>query len=248
MKFGAWHVVFVMSTLTAGAQTKTISAGNQWWLGYMTSVQVSEKYSWWNDFHLVPGGFGVVRTGVTRHFAKGGFTGGFARLWLPGPDSRHGLPRWEWRPWAQVQLVLPVDEHYTFTQRLRYDARFRQAITGAVLDESAFVFNHRVRWLTSFRRILFRGRMKWHPFISISNEVLLNFGSSISFNTFDQNRISVMTGAQVKNLQIQIGYMNRFVQTGGSAFSSFHTAVFWVTHRINSINSLKKSSQEMDGE
>jgi hypothetical protein len=214
----------------------------------MTSVQISKNYSLWNDFHFVPDGFGVVRTGLTRHLNKGSFTGGLARLWLPAPEVGAGLLRTEWRPWAQLQFVLPIDSRFSLTQRIRYDARFRQMISRGLLQEDSFVFNHRVRWLVSFRRNLGDAIRGWQPFASLNNEVLLNFGMNITYNTFDQNRVSLMAGAQHKNLQVQLGYMSRFVQTGERQFAHNHTLVVWITQGFNAQQLLHHQGHEMDGE
>jgi hypothetical protein len=241
-------MLFVIAGGSAFAQPKQVTTDEQVWVGYMTSVQFAKNYSLWNDFHFVPTGFGVVRTGVTRHFAKGAFTAGLARLWLPAPGSENSLTRKEWRPWGQIQFVLPVDARHVLTQRLRYDARYKQSIRQGALQENTFDFNHRVRWLVSFRRNFSTPSTSWQPFVSLNNEVLLNFGRTITYNTFDQNRISVMAGIQHKGFQVQLGYMSRFVQTGERQFSNFHTGVLWITQRFNAQSLLQHHGHEMDGE
>ena len=51
------------------------------------------------------------------------------------------------------------------------------------------------------------------PFAAITNEVFLNFGSNITYNTFDQNRLFVGFGYQfTKHLNAQLGYMNVYQQ------------------------------------
>lgn len=229
------------------AQTKEVETEQQFWVGYMSSTQFAKNYSWWNDFHWVPGGFGVVRTGLTRHFSKGSATAGLARLWLPTPASSV-LNRREWRPWAQVQFILPIDNKHSITNRIRYDARFKQELRNGELVDNTYAFNHRVRFLLSFRRNLRTATHGWMPFVSLNNEVLLNFGQTVTFNTFDQNRVSLMLGIQQKNLQFQAGYMNRFVQTGERQYIQNHTLVVWITHRFNVQQLLQHHNHEMDGE
>ncbi len=224
------------------AQTKSVQSNNQYWLGYMTSTKISDKYSVWNDFHLVPEGFGVVRTGLTRHFENTSVTGGYAFLWLTPGSGNRSLSRIEHRPWGQIQFNVPVSGKYSLTQRIRYDARFREKVdNGEVVD--GFGFNHRVRFLVSVKRVLTNDETKTiKPYVSISNEVLLNFGQEVTYNTFDQNRISVAVGLQTPKTQYQLGFMNRFVQNGPSRYTANHTLVLWVTQKFD----LTKSSAGME--
>ena len=220
------------------AQTRHVQSNNQFWLGYMTSATIAEKYSVWNDFHLVPEGFCVVRTGLTRHFTNASITGGYAFLWLPPGSGKTSLTRLEHRPWGQIQFNTRLSEKSTLTQRIRYDARFREkVIDGHIVD--GFGFNHRVRFLVSIRKMFLTDAIKSaKPYISVSDEVLLNFGKEVSFNTFDQNRLSVAFGLQTSNTQYQLGFMNRFVQTGPDRYTLNHTVVFWITQKFD----LRKAS------
>jgi hypothetical protein len=86
------------------------------------------------------------------------------------------------------------------------------------------------------------------PFLGISDEVLFNAGKNLTFNHFDQNRVSLMIGTQYKSLQIQTGYMNRFVKTGPQAFTQNHTLVIWITHTIKAPHLFHPHKSEMDGE
>ena len=223
---------FLFSAFVASGQKK-ISHKDQLWVGYMTSARLSERYSLWNDVHIVPGSFAIARTGLTRTVFQGGsLTGGYAFLFLPG-GSGDQLKRREHRPWAQFQLALPAGVGWTMTQRIRYDARFKEDMSEGE-PASQFRFNHRVRFLVTFRKDL----TKWEreastPYVAISNEVLLNFGKEITYNTFDQNRLSLSIGVQKEKTQYQLGIMNRFVQTGPSTYTLNHTLVLWLTQKFD---------------
>lgn len=233
MKHRTVILILLLSPVALYAQPKTVQYNHQLWLGYITSTQISDKYSVWNDFHLVPEGFGVVRTGLTRHLAKTSITGGWALLWLTPGSGNNMLTRLEHRPWGQLQFNMPVSEKLSLTQRIRYDARFRERVAnGEVVD--GFGFNHRVRFLVSLKRLLANDETKTvKPYVSVSNEVLLNFGKEISYNTFDQNRISVAFGLQTPKTQYQLGFMNRFVQNNPSRFTANHTLLLWVTQKFD---------------
>lgn len=226
-----WMMTFLTMTV-AEAQQKTVQ-NNQIWIGYMTSTKISDDYSLWNDVHYVPESFAIIRTGITRNvFNNGGITAGYAFLKLP-VSSGNGLERKEHRPWAQLQLTTPLTSGWSVSQRVRYDARFRQHIKDGELDDG-YNFNHRVRFLFSIRKNLGKSTPSGvQPYIALSNETLLNFGKEITYNTFDQNRASLSFGVQKKQIQYQLGFMNRFVQTGPERYTSNQTLVLWVIQKFD---------------
>lgn len=225
--------VTVLLSLSLGkAQQKTVQ-NNQIWIGYMTSTKISEHYSLWNDAHYVPESFAIIRTGVTRSiFNNGGITAGYAFLKLPvSPHTR--LVRTEHRPWAQIQLTTPLASGWSASQRIRYDARFRQHIEDGELSDG-YNFNHRIRFLFSIRKNIGKSTSSGvQPYIAFSNETLLNFGKEITYNTFDQNRASLSFGIQKNQVQYQVGFMNRFVQTGPTRYTSNQTIVLWVIQKFD---------------
>lgn len=216
-----------------GAVNRTDDVSGQYWLGYITSYRFAEKLSLWNDWHLVPGSFFVSRHGLTRHLSQQvSMTGGYAwgLLTTPGSGSEK-LDRFEHRPWAQLLMNIPLGTKYTFSHRVRYDARFRQNVTNGATD-NGFVFNHRVRFMIAFRRPL-TGLRLWDetPFAVVGNEVLLNFAPQITGNQLDQTRTWLMFGYQTGKVTFQGGYMYRYVpSTTPATFNHYHTAVLWVTH------------------
>ena len=198
----------------------------------MTSAMISQKYSIWNDIHFVPASFGIIRTGLTRHMNNASFTAGYAYAWLtPGGDNT-SLVRNEQRPWCQLQFNLPVNPKINFVQRIRYEARFRENVSqGEIVD--GYTFTNRVRFMMSLKRTLGNTAGKSTiPYVSVADEVLLNFGEN-AYNTFDQNRISLSFGLQKKNIQYQVGFMNRFVQATADKYVLNHTLVFWVTQKFD---------------
>mgnify|MGYP000846168500 CR=1 FL=1 len=218
---------------SAHAVTRTDDVSGQYWLGYITSYRFSEKNSLWNDWHLVPGSFFVSRHGLTRHLSQqvsvtGGYAWGF--LTTPGSGSER-LDRFEHRPWAQLLMNIPLGTKYTFSNRIRYESRFRQNVTNGETD-TGFVFNHRVRFMLAFRRPL-TGLRLWDetPFVVVGKEFLLNFAPQITGNQLDQTRTWLMLGYQTGKITLQGGYMYRYVpSTTPATFNHYHTAVLWVTH------------------
>lgn len=213
------------------AQQKEVQQNDQVWLGYMTSARVSERFSIWNDFHYIPEGFGVARTGLTTHFPNRiDLTAGYAHVWLPVGDE---LRRHEHRPWAQVVIPTPLGSNLALQHRLRWDMRYRQRIAAGEIEEG-YTFNHRARIQAVLRRnfpdLSFGDVL---PSLVVSNELLMNLGEKAAA-PFDQNRISLMAAARYKGLMLQVGYMNRYVQSATPGrFTSNHTLVIWLFHTMD---------------
>jgi hypothetical protein len=224
-------VAGLWSALPAEAQQKEVRHDEQLWIGYMTSARVSEHFSIWNDFHYIPGGFGVARTGLTKHFPhRIDLTAGYAHVWLPVAGE---LRRHEHRPWGQVVIPTPLGGNFALQHRLRWDLRYRQRVADGQIAEG-YTFNHRARLQTIIRRNfpdLALGEVV--PSLVLANELLMNLGWEASA-PFDQNRISLMASARYRGLMLQAGYMNRYVQAATPGrFTSNHTLVIWLFHNID---------------
>lgn len=232
-------IALVVSWQALGQNTppqKVITQRFQQWVGYMTSTRVSDKFSWWNDFHYVPDGFYVARTGLTYHFPQSvNITAGYAYLGLPSGGVTADLKRSEHRPWGQMVISTPIAPHWSHMARVRYDARFRHNISGGELIDG-YTFNHRLRFLTNIRKQFpaLKPAENWMPFVSVSDEVLINFGKNIIYNYLDQNRATATIGMQHQNISFQVGYMNRFVQLSeGNKAIANHTLILWVVHTLD---------------
>ena len=224
--------LFFSSTISI-AQPKNVKSVQQVWLGYMSSTRVSNHYSWWNDIHYVPQGFFVARTGLTRHIKSVNVTAGYAFLLLPTYAGNSRLQRKEQRPWAEIFFTLPVNKSIQFIQRYRYEARFKENIKDSMVTDG-YTFTNRARLFLGLRKnfTLSEGA-KITPFILVADELLINFGNQVTYNTFDQNRILVSFGIQKGNTQYQVSYMNRFVQTGVSEFTENQMLCFWITQKFS---------------
>ncbi|MCU0383365.1 MAG: hypothetical protein MUF68_04790, partial [Cyclobacteriaceae bacterium] len=84
-------ICLFLCTENLAQQNKSIKTQQQFWLGYMTSTQITERIAIWNDFHFVPKGFWVARTGLTRQWQNTSVTGGFAYLGLPLSASKFAI-------------------------------------------------------------------------------------------------------------------------------------------------------------
>lgn len=235
-QFSFWKMTLGLVLLSTGSWAQTPAVKNiidqeQGWVGLMTNGRFAEKWGWWNDFHYVPGAFGVVRTGLSyRILPEMTLTGGYAQLWLSAP-AEAGLPRAERRPWGQLVVNHKVSPRLFMANRIRYDMRFRESLLAGRPSGEGFDFNHRLRFLVSMRWPM--QQWSWaqgRPFFNLSNEVLVNFGEQVLNNHFDQNRLWLTLGWQRANLTLQTGYMMRYVQLApANSYQRNHTLLLWLT-------------------
>lgn len=185
---------------------------NQVWVGYLTNARISDRVSIWNDAHFVPESFLILRTGATYHFkynekVTGTTTLGFARLWL---YSRNELAptKNEFRPWGQTTASFSLNKFH-ITNRFRYDARFKQRVEDNILLDD-YEFNWRLRYFLMATYPISKNTEKNTSWYAYSfNEILFDTGEIIN-NGFrlNQNRFTVGIGYQIKDLKIQVGYIN----------------------------------------
>ncbi len=212
------------------ATEKTITEQAQLWLGLMTQTRVSKPISLWNDVHFVPQGFFLARTGVTWHFTESmSGTGGYAFGLLP-VGTPVALERVEHRPWLQLLYVATFAGSWSLSERIRYEARFRENVSDGELADG-FGFTSRVRFALNIRRnfeelTFFRDLV---PYATVGDEVLLQFGESVVYNTLDQNRVIAGLGVTRDKTSFQLSYVNRLVQGAtGSDYTMNHMLALWV--------------------
>jgi hypothetical protein len=211
---------------------------NQVWVGYITSARISDRISIWNDAHFVPESFLILRTGATYHFkynekVSGTTTLGFARLWLYSRNEATPTKN-EFRPWGQTTASFKLHK-FTITNRFRYDARFKQRIENNVLLNE-FEFNWRWRYFLMASYPISKNIEKITEWYAYSfNEILFDTGEIIT-NGFrlNQNRFSVGIGYQIKDLKIQVGYINMIKNPPASGNKIMaNTAMLMVFHNFD---------------
>lgn len=211
------------------ASRRTAHAGT-FWLGYMSTWFVAERWSVWFDTHYNERAFYVLRGGLSHHFDAGPtVTAGYAHLWTdPGNGT---LSRNEHRPWAQVVFPVRYTDRWAFSERVRWDVRVRESIAeGRVSD--GFDVTNRLRLQTVLTH-WFPERSFGRFLLQVANESLVNFGPDVGPNRLDQNRVSVLFGIRSGGMTFRVGYMDRFLPgTSGRAPTHEHAALFWVTHVV----------------
>lgn len=222
---------FVFDT---GFAQQNISVNEEVWWGVMTSAQVSNRFSIWNDAHFVNELFIIYRTGLTYHPKVDNFvtTVGYGFLKLTTPNSVGSLIRPEHRPWMQSTYRVPSAKKLSTSFRFRYDARFIQNLEAGNLDDG-FSFNHRWRFNNALR-------YSWGDLISKNTRfttTLLNealFTSGPGSNGFRHEHRTHFLGQLGKgNFVYSLGYVIRYINLNPTTARINHGPVVWITVNLN---------------
>ena len=120
--------------------------------------------------------------------------------------------------------------------RFRNEQRWQQVIVNDAWTGDK-VFSNRVRYLASFNIPIFK--KKTLPSLVISDEIFVQFGKNVVYNTFDQNWFFVGIKQSITpKLSFDFGYMNVYQQKkSGYQYDMNHTLrlFFYYKNDANSI-------------
>ena len=161
----------------------------------------------------------LLRPGINFQLGKnlllsGGY-GFISNLASPAFDTKRVT---EHRFWQQL-IVSHKLGHIATGHRFRVEQRLIPKV-----DERAYAsrFRYFVRNILPLEK---SERFSKGLYMALQNEVFLNFGNTSVVNgkTFDQNRFYLATGHRLHpNLDLEIGYMNQYVDRGNTAFTNSH--------------------------
>jgi hypothetical protein len=214
---------------------------DQSWFGYFSQARLTNKLGLWLDVHyrqtdnFVDRPFQFLFRPALTYFLKDNLRVNMGYAFVnhfPGRGLDTSRP--EHRAWQQIWW----NQKYpglTTLQWLRFEQRFNRKIANDLLEDG-YNFNYRLRYNMSFF-IPLKGKemAPKTPFIAVANEVFLNFGKRILYNTFDQNRFFVGLGYQfTSHLNAQLGYMNVFQQEApGNKYWSTNTIRLFFFHSFD---------------
>jgi hypothetical protein len=208
--------------------TKEVDHNTHLWLSINSTYRFSKRWGMMADFHNRTGfafqdpRFYFLRVGANVWIQeKMTAAGGYAHTWFS--PARSG-----WNVWAnenriyQQFLFSTGNSKVQVTQRFRNEQRWIQKIEDDQrTGDTRFV--NRVRYLLSFNFQIFKKPVL--PSLVIADEVLLNFGEDIVYNTMDQNRLFIGIKQNLNpHLSFDLGYMNVYQQQStGYQYNMNHT-------------------------
>ncbi len=188
-----------------------VQTQNHFWWSSNNQLRVSNKWSVVADVHirrtdfLKNNSFYFLRLGAvyhsTPHFNIGG---GGGHLWLANRTGATELFANENRLYQHAQLTHAFGK-IRLQQRLRIEERWQQR----VMD---FLPTNEYRYSTRYRYQLYLNipvsKKTYIPSFALADELLLQTGNDIIYNTFDQNRLFAGIRQQITpSLSFDAGYM-----------------------------------------
>ncbi len=208
---------------------KHIHDREQLWLGYFNQTRFSNKWGLWADVHyrmtdnFAGRSFQFLFRPAATYFIKDNLRLNVGYTFVSHlPPAGMETTRLEHRAWQQIWW----NQKYpglTTLQWLRLEQRFNERVVAdEKLDGHNYTFRARYNF-TFFLPLKGKEIAPKTPFAAIIDEVFLNFGDKVVYNTFDQNRLFLGIGYQfTSHLNMQFGYMNIYQQesSGNNYFST----------------------------
>ncbi|RPD39765.1 DUF2490 domain-containing protein [Chitinophaga barathri] len=210
------------------AAQKQVNDQQQVWVSVNSTMRLSDRWGSIADVHvrrnnyLADPSFYFVRGGASYWVTDNlSLVAGYAHMWLA--PTREGWSTFadENRLYEQVIYSSAIGK-VGILNRFRNEHRWREVIEN---DQSTgkFAFSDRLRYLISIGVPL--SSKPRVPQLSFANEVLIQFGKSIVYNTFDQVRLFGGIRQNIgKGWSYDCGYMLVFQQNaGGQSYNRNHT-------------------------
>ena len=222
---------------------KKITDEEQVWLGYFNQTRLSEKWGLWTDVHLrtkenffTQFSQAVYRAGLMYYLNNDAkLTAGYAYVNHFPADNHKNISQPEHRPWQQLQWHTRFPK-LRLMQWFRLEERFRRKILNDDKLGEGYAFNFRARYNILSQFALGRQPFKPGTFsFVLSDEVFVNAGKEIVYNTFDQNRFFAGFAYYLNaHDNLQFGYMNVFQQqAGGNTYRSLHVGRLFFFHNLD---------------
>ena len=225
------------------AQTRQTTSANQVWGGYFNQTRFSKRMGAWLDVQLRTkedfvehlSQF-IFRPGITYYLSDAAkLTAGYAYIRHYPADNHSKVAQPEHRPWQQLQWHTRYAQLRTM-QWLRLEERYRKNILNDSTLGNGYQFNFRLRYNFLLQVPLTTGTVGAGDFSFIVNdEIHINFGRQVLYNTFDQNRFFLGFAYHLNaNDNLQFGYMNQYQQlSSGSRYRSVHAARIFYFHNLD---------------
>ena len=195
----------------AQLKAKQVTIRPQSWIGLNGTMRLSDKWGVFYDANYRTNQFfqstlyTASNIGVNYWFNENTtFLLGYAHQWTAPTTAGWHTYANENRLYQQV-LISSTFGKIAITNRFRNEERWQQAIIHDTATNS-YVFSDRVRYYVS--AVIQLAKKPYLPSIIVSDEIYLQMGSAIVYNTFDQNRAFIGLRESIsKDLVFDIGYM-----------------------------------------
>lgn len=234
-------LLFLLSSITAVSQ-KNITNQSLYWLRYYNQLSINKKLTWHNEIddrrffdankqhHL------IMHSRLHYKFFQNvdaalGMTYSLQSPQDPASTSELVIP--ELRPVQEINIVNPVTKKFSLQHRFRIEERFIHKNDGKTLLDG-YDFNFRFRYRLQVNYMLTKIEAN-HPLtLKIAEEIMVNTGEHIVYNSFDQNRIYfALEKSLAKGFSAELGYLYWFQQrSSGNQYFERDIMRFTLYHKI----------------
>lgn len=213
------------------------------WYRYQNKILFSDKWEWHShiDNRRVLSADHLTHSWVfrTQPFfnisSKFSISQGYAFFLqsLNELDKENTLMVPEQRPFQEILIKNDLGKT-AIRHRYRLEERFIRKHNGVNLTEG-YRFNWRLRYQFQLQRSLFRLQEDKFVHLRLADEIMVNFGEQIIYNTFDQNRFSAAFIINLhSNFDFEAGYSHWFQQRpDGASFINRHIFRVSIFHNID---------------
>ena len=227
---------------------RNIEHQNLYWMRYYNQLSFNQRWIWHNELddrrffknnqqqHLILHSRLYYKISKSLELAAG-FTYSLQGPQHPEHSSALTVP--ENRIVQELNHTHPLNHRFSLVHRFRIDERFIHKNNGQELIPG-YDFNFRFRYRLGIHYGLDKDQTMHPTILKLSDEVMINAGPHIVYNTFDQNRISFSAEHQFSPaISVELGYMHWYQQrSSGYQFYSRDILRFTFYHRISLIQAL----------
>ncbi len=219
-------IVPIFKSIAQDLPDKIFNENAQFWISTNNVFRISEKWAILNDIHIrrtdfiAEPNFYFLRGGA-QYYIKPNLrvAAGYAHLWLTTQGN-----------WDAFQNENRIYQQFSISQRyeklnalfrLRTEQRFfNNIVDGASLNDDFTV--HRTRFLVS---VGFPFKKGGDTQFILADEIHLNFGKNVIYNTFNQNRLTAGIKHKINDhWSFDCGYMMVYQQlAAGNVYNLNHT-------------------------
>jgi Protein of unknown function (DUF2490) len=206
---------FCCFSFAAKAQ-KQISHQSLFWLASVNTIRFNQHWGVVADFHyrsfdFMSQPYTYIVRGLGNYYFNENITGGigYGHIWSgtfttdPHPFSNEN------RIFEQVQVNSKMGK-FSFSNRWRLEQRWQQKIVNNEKTDD-YRFTDRFRYAINFIYSPFKNKML--PSFTNYNELMVQFGKEVLYNTFDQVRISFGIRQSITSkLNVDLNYMYLYQQ------------------------------------
>lgn len=199
------------NALQAQLKTKEVNTQSQSWFSFNSTNRISTHWGFIADAHIRRNNFVADPSfyflrGAINYWVSDNITiaVGYGKMWL-APT----VPGWtnfakEDRVYLQIQSISKLGK-IGLLQRLRNENRWQQKMVNDNFSGS-YKATDRIRYLLSTTIPIFKN--KKYPLLVVSDELAIQFGKEVVYNTFEQNRLFFGIKQNLsKSLSYDLGFM-----------------------------------------